>query len=168
MSIEKSHLIELYKTTLEEARHHDTINMQIFMALGIVFSLFLVAISFIFSRDFPLRQECVYWFSVRAGILVLFGAAEGFFGFVFYRYKKYFEACAKVSKEIEGSLTVDKRTRGTSEFDGLLIGPKLREIDDKSRCLNWYSKHRLKVYIGAGVVALLVLGLLLFVLMEPC
>ena len=150
MSIEKSHLIELYKTTLEEARHHDTINMQIFMALGIVFSLFLVAISFIFS------------------ILVLFGATEGFFGFVFYRYKKYFEACAKVSKEIEGSLTVDKRTRGTSEFDGLLIGPKLREIVDKSRCLNCYSKHRLEVYIGAGVVALLVLGLLLFVLMEPC
>jgi len=159
--MDRKELIELYKTTLEELRHHDTINHQILAALAVVFSLFVAAISFLFAKDFPLRYICC----AKVGILVFFLVAELFFGFAVWRRLKQLKVCEEVRKNIEERLTVDKGTEGTSEFDGLLIGAELRKLDEQWK---WYREHRLIFY---GVVALILwvaLGILLFVFIKPC
>jgi len=160
MSIETKHLIELYKTAREEAYHHDTINMQMLAALAVVGSLLLIAISFIFDDNFPLRAQYVAY--VKGIILAFFLAVLLFFYQAFRRIEKIFKACDKVSEEIERRLTVDKRTRGTSDFEGLLVGLELRRTEDGK----WYAKNRFKVYIGVGLVALIALALLLFVFIN--
>lgn len=154
MAMDRKELIELYKTTLEEARHHDTINMQIFVALGVVISLFLAAIGLFFAKDFPLRYVCC----AKAGILVLFLAVEVFFYSAFYRINKKFKACDEVREKIETELL-----KGTPELNSLLIGLELSKMDDN----NCYARHRFTIYIVAGLVALITLGLLLFVFIRP-
>jgi cytochrome c biogenesis protein CcdA len=129
-------------------------------ALAVVGSLLLIAISFIFDDNFPLHAQYVPY--VKGIILAFFLAVLLFFYQAFRRIEKIFKACDKVSEEIERRLTVDKRTRGTSDFEGLLVGLELRRTEDGK----WYTKNRFKVYIGVGLVALIALVLLLFVFIN--
>jgi hypothetical protein len=150
---ERNHLIELYKTTLEELRHHDTINHQILAASGVVFSLFVAAIGFLFSRDFHLQYVC--W--VKIGILVVFLVVELFFGFAYWRRLKQLEACEKVRNNIEDKLKL--------EFVGSLIGSELRKLEEKWKCWEWYRNWRRTIYLVVAILAFIALGVLLFVFM---
>jgi len=57
MGIERNHLIELYKTTLEEFRHHDTAQIQAYMGFGIIIPLFLAAIGLLFGHNSPVHTD---------------------------------------------------------------------------------------------------------------
>ena len=94
-------LIELYKISREEAYHHSSINMQIYMANGIVVSLLLVFIGLAFTDD--LRQPRWTPF-VKGGILAFFTAVQLYFYWAIDRIKRIFDASDKVCTEIEAQL----------------------------------------------------------------
>lgn len=153
MAMDRKELTELYKIAREAQHHADTINMQIYMALGVVMSLFLVAIGFIFSPDFPLRREYViYPFLVKVGILLAFGFTECVFYRSFRLRAQDFQKWAEVIKK-----TADKLPTETNE--GLLIreDPSKTADEDKKR-LRWYKLFFIVVFIA--------LGLLLFIFIE--
>jgi hypothetical protein len=68
IALDNKELIKLYKTTLEESRHHDTVNLQILAAVIVVAALFLAAIGYLFNKDFPLLQQ--YAIIVKIGVIV--------------------------------------------------------------------------------------------------
>jgi hypothetical protein len=150
MSNSWSELIELYKTILEELRHHDTINHQIWAASAVVFSVFVAAIGFLFSRDFHLQ----YVLGVKIGILLSFTVIEAVFGFAYWRRLKQLEACKKVRDNIEDKLKL--------EFTGSLIGSKLKVLEEKYKCWEWYIKLRVWLYSLAAILFLAGLAFLLF------
>ncbi len=171
MSDYRDQLIELYKTTLEEARHHDTINMQMFMALSVVISLLLVAVSLLFGKDSPVPPE--YFTLVKVGILVLFGAGEGLFYQAFCRMHRHFWVCGKVSEKIGEKLKKlanDQNTKGAFNLNGLLVHEELRKSGEGEKICNeewkWYRRPRLIVYGVAAIIAFVALGLLLFVVID--
>lgn len=152
MDTNKRDLIELHKIARQAQQHADTINMQFYLALGIVISLFLAGIGFIFSPDFPLRQGCVYNVLTKLGILFLFGFTE----WVFYRsFRLRAEDFQKWSKVI--GKTAEKLPNETTE--GLLIEEdpnKTAEAD----------KKRLGAYKIVFIVAFIGLGLFLFLFIQ--
>ncbi len=150
---EKNRIIELHKIARESHNHHDTINMQIYLALGVVISLFLAGVGFIFSRDFPLRQESVFYVILtKSVILVLFGITEWYFCRAFRDRAKAFEQWDEVI-----SKTANKLPEETSE--GLLIGADPHETADS-------NKKRLLWYMVFFIVAFIALGVFLFVFIK--
>lgn len=158
MTIDRKELIELYKLTLEQGRHHNTMRMQMFMAAGVVSTLLLAAIGYFFNKDFPLSQQYVGW--VKAGILVFFAVMECFFLRAFCRNSGCFTVCNCVSKNIEEKIKDGKKTIGKSEFEGLLIDNKLRELGKKCEVCKCYREVGL--YFEAAILFLAGLAFLLF------
>jgi hypothetical protein len=169
MTADRKELIELYKATLEELRHHGTINTQAFIGLAIMIPVFLTAISFLLGSDSPICSGIIH---VKRGILALACLLAIFFAMATWRMNTRFDACNKVLKNIEDELKVDQRTSGTSQFEGLLIRSELNEIWVEKRLTKeipikiggktWLISWIYIVYILVAVVALVGLGFLLF------
>ena len=154
MTIDKNELMNHYKVALEYFYHHDTINMQIYMAFGIVISLFLAAIGLIFSRDFPLCQECVYVVLTKVGVLALFGSMLFYFCHAFQNRAKTFAKYAKIIQTITDSSELKE------EVDkGLLFKADLCETTKQ-------NKRRLCLYKIFSVIAFISLALFLFLFLS--
>ena len=153
----RAELIELYKVTSEENRHWNGINMQMWMALGVVTSLLLLVVSFIFTEDFQLREPCLFVTLLKTGLVCLFAAVLTVFWFIFRRIDRVFKKCDKVCKNIE------KRLQRSEDFCGLLFTVAFRP--DKVPC---YANHRLSVYAAVAIVAIVCFGFFLFFFIEPC
>jgi len=147
-------LLELYKTTLEEIRHHDTINMQIMAALGVVITLFVNAIGLFFSRDFPLRHILF----AKIGFLALFALILALFYFSFRRIEGYFQASQKVMDKIKEELKKNKNERQKGITEDMLI--KVDSQDD-------YSRNRFCIYIILAISFMFLLAFFLFVFIKP-
>ena len=152
----RAELIELYKVTSEENRHWNGINMQMWMALGVVTSLLLLTVSFIFTKDFQLREPCVFVTLLKTGLVFLFAAILTGFWFVFRRINRVFEVCDTVCKNIEGHL---QHYRDLN----LLVSASLRPSTP-----GWYSTHRLWVYAAVAFLAVVCFGVFIIVFIEPC
>jgi hypothetical protein len=156
MAIDRKELIELYKATLEEKRHHDRTIMQIFIALIVGISIFIAAIASLFSGDSSLH----FVVGAKVGVVAIFVLVEIFFLFAFKRIDARFRTCDKVRREVEKRLLNNVNAAKISEFSGILIGQELDKIDEQSA----YIKHKFIAYILLSLVALTALILLLLYL----
>lgn len=160
MSIDRSTLIQLYKTTLEELRHHDRVYWQALLGFAIISSVFLAAISFLLGEDSPVRQE--YLLTVKRGIFSLVIPLTLLFVLAISRINIRLKVSLGVIRRIESRLRAVENTGQGSELDGLLV----REELDKSKFDNWFAKYRFFFYIPLGLLVLVALGLLIFVFMN--
>lgn len=145
-------LIELYKVTSEESRHWNGINMQMWMALGVITSLLLLVVSFVFTKDFQLREPWYFVLILKIGLEVLFAAILTGFWFIFWRINGVFKVCENIEEHLQHYKDLK-----------LLVTASLRPNKP-----GWYSTHRLWVYAAVAIVAAVCFGFFLFVFIEPC
>lgn len=153
---EKNSLIELYKIAREESFHWDTVNMHIYSAMGVIASLLLVAISFLFAKDFPLSRSFIPF--AKVGILLFFLAFLLFSGQAINRTQNAYKVSGEVIGKIVKKLGEDKE---------LLIAPKLGGWQAKNKWEKFYSNGKLWLYIVFGLLVWIGLGLFLFLGIDP-
>ena len=150
MTIDKNELMNHYKVALEYFYHHDTINMQIYMAFGIVISLFLTAIGLIFNDDFPLRLVVL----TKAGVLTLFGLIL----FYFYRaLRNRAKTFVEYAKRIQ--IITDSEEFKDEAYKDLLFREDPCEVAKK-------SERQLCLFKISSVIAFIALGLFLFLFLS--
>ena len=156
MTTDKKELIELYKITLEELRHHDRIYWQALIGLGVIITVFLAVISFLFGKDTPLSSEAVY--SAKWALLSFAIFLAVIFALAIYRINSRAKISQEVIRKIECTLRGKQNTEETSELDGLLVRREL----DKAKFDKWFAKYRFCFYIPVGVLFLIGLWYFLF------
>jgi hypothetical protein len=154
MSIDRGTLIELYKTTLEELHHQETVYVQACVGLAIMIPAFLAAISFLFGEESPV--PLAYVNLTKWGTFVLAMLLTTFFSLVIYRINGVFGVCLQVIRNIESKLLkteMGEKTEvaKTPELNGLLIRMELGKIMFPS----WFHKERFWFYIPIGVLAVI-------------
>ena len=126
--------------------------MQAQLALGLVISLFLAAIGFIFSPDFPLHQECPYVLLTKLGVLAIFGLTEFYFYLAFRNRAKHFETWCEVIRTTRENLPEEtQKILPTAEHPN-----KVAES----------NMQRLRMYTVFFIVAFIALGVFLFVFIN--
>lgn len=170
----KENLIELYKTTLEQARHHDTINMQAFVGIGVIIPVFLTAIGFLFSTDSVLASAFVTKVVKYALLFLAVGIAYLFVNFT-CREDEAMRRCRKVCEGIEGELQrLNNTAKGPDGKDGskesheLLIGAQLNKNVHPWR-RDWRKEGKKRFWISSvlAIIVLVGLGFLLFCGLAP-
>ncbi len=165
IAMDRKELIELYKTTLEEFRHHDRIYVQALVGVAIIVPAFLVAVGFLFGGDSPVHSEYVPY--VKWGIFGLTILLAGFLWWNLYRINERLKVCSNVIGNIESKLleakTIDETDEAakTSELSRLLVKRELEKIKVKR-----FGQMRFWVYLFTVVAAFVALGLLLFVCID--
>lgn len=160
-TMKTTHLIELYKATLEELRHQDTVHTQAFLGIGVVALVILAAAGFLLASDSPVVEE--YLGHVRIGLLVVAILIAAFCGFTLCRLHKRFEVCIGILRDIEGRLSnamatgTDEIMLSESELNDLLI----RRQFDKIPLEKWLEGKLYGVYVVLGILFLIALGFLL-------
>ena len=160
MAIDREKLIELYKITLEELRHQETIYVHAFIGLGILIPVFLTGVSFLFGGESPLRQEYVCW--VKWIVFLLALGLGAFFLVVILRINGRFKVCREVAKRIETILIPVVDSKEVQEVDKVLIRREL----DKGKFDNWFSRIRLFIYVAIGLLGLAGVGFFIFMFIE--
>ena len=156
MSIEIAYLIELYKTTLEELRHHDRVNVELFVGMAIAISGLVAAAAYLLSSNGLAKETWCCRLAVKIGLFLVAGLMGGFFALTTVRLRKRFDACISTLQLIEGKL----RGQSALELDALLIRRRLDNIP-LEKCLQ--ERHLLRnVYIGVGISLYIALGFFLF------
>lgn len=160
MNINRPTLIELYKTTLEELRHHDRVYWQALLGFALISSVYLAAISFLLGEDSPVRRE--YLLTVKVGIFSLIIPLTILFALSISRIGIRLKISVGVIRRIEGRLRAVENTGQGFELDGLLV----REELDKAKFDSWFGRKRFWFYIPIGVLAFIALWLFLFIALE--
>ena len=154
--MDKKELIDLYKTTLEEFRHHDTAQIQAYIGLGIIIPFFLASIGLLLGRSSPVHTD--YINIVKVGIFIFAIFVTAFFWWFSYRINKRFEACEKVREEIENLLEAEEG----SKLDGVLVAREIANFQGNKR----FTEIRLWIYIPVSIVMLIAFGLFLFMALR--
>lgn len=170
MAIDKKELLKHYKNTEELLYRYETTNMQIYMAFGIIISLFLTAIGFIFSGDFPFHHAYIYIaykiniFIVltKLGILVIFGIILWYF----YRtlkdraetLKKYTEKRHK----IYGLIIKDSEESDKSVYKDILFKVEEKDVTDVRNS----NKKRMRDFKRYFITACILLAVFLFIFIR--
>ena len=101
-TVPNSELIELYKATLEELRHYDATNTQVYVGIVIVIPIFLTAVSFLLGENSPVGAQSVL--GVKWGLFILALLFASFFVQARFRLSKRVEVCNGLLKKIEARL----------------------------------------------------------------
>jgi len=150
MNAERNALIELYRITLEELRQHRTIYIQLFIGLGIIITILLATLGFLFGINSPvIKPE----FITLVKIFIMLGAVlfVAFYFWTLYRYDRRLKTCRSVRQAIETRIVNHIPT-----FDELIIGKRLDKLD-----INW-ERIRFYIFIPLGAIILILFGLFLF------
>lgn len=162
MAENRTHLIQLHKTTLEELRHHDTLHTQAFIGIGIVIPALLAAMSFLLGKNSPIAAG--YFMHVKIGVFVVAIIVALFFVFTLHRFHLRFDVCISVVLRIEAKLlnatatSTGTTTGSKSELDGLLIGTELQNIKFEK----WLKGKLYPFYVVLAIVLFIAFGFLLF------
>ena len=138
MAMDKKELIELYKTTLEEARHRDRLYTQTWMAVAITGSVFFAAAA-LFLKQPPIIPECCMT-GFRIGFVILGTCLAFFFTYSVFRFAKEKEICCDIARKIECKfLHGEEQSEGPKLEEDLLIRHRLSKIEQKGWCdrLKW-------------------------------
>ena len=155
MSIEVAHLIELYKTTLEELRHHDRVHVEVLAGIVIAVSVVVAGTPFVLGQDSPIADTWQPF--IKAGIFLFAVVAGLFFAYLSGRLHQGQQACILILQSIEAKLL----GQSEQELDGLLIKKELGKSSGETSPKRWLLLKHLPVTYRVLVFSLYI-GLVLF------
>ena len=146
--ITENALLELYKTTLEEAQHRDRLYTQTWMAVAITGSVLVAALSFVFRQPLVISK---WWVALPIALGLIFGV---FFTNSIFRLVKEGDICRGIAREIEDALLTRKEQSGTERLICLLVRQKIDNIKQKTKCeyVKWVWRGQGWRWVYPGIV----------------
>ena len=129
--VDKKQLMELYKISLEEARHRDRLYTQTWIAVAISASVFVAAFGFLF-KQISVIFEC-YMTAFRIGLISLGTFLGLFFTYSVFRLAREKKICWDVAGNIERMFLHGKEQSETPKLKDLLVRQKI-EHDEPGGC----------------------------------
>jgi hypothetical protein len=146
-------LLELYRTTLEELRHHERIYTYLVTGMVLIIPILISGYGFLFSGDLLIKPE--YINQVKWSLIIILIMLFFFFWVLIFRLERKRRLCTNILKKIETKL---KNTSNNFEFEGILIAS---EFHRKSFDM-FVEKNRIFIYIAVNIIAIITLWYGLF------
>ena len=122
MAVDKNKLLELYSIVLEEARHHDRLFTQIWVAGVIAGGILLTALSLSLRQPSLVSKSSLLWPVIGFGSLLLMC-----FYWSICRHASEARKCRDIARNIEDILT-GKIPEEAIKLNNLLVMGKVKEM----------------------------------------